>query len=131
MGSADSDAPGLRDALLRLFAGVLDIGRSRLELVTVELEEERLRLVRLWMAATCTLFFAFAAAMLMAAWIVLLCEPADRPTALGLLTAAFAAAAGLGAWQWRRLRVQRSPLLHATLAELRKDGAALQGHTPR
>jgi uncharacterized membrane protein YqjE len=130
MISSNGDVPGLRDALARMLATLLDIGRGRLELVAVEIEEERLRLVRLWMVATCTLFFAFVGVVSMAAWIVLLCEPADRATALGMLTGVFAAAGALGAWQWRRLGTQRPPLLHATLAELRKDGAALQGHAP-
>lgn len=126
-GAADgAPTAGLRGAARQLLGTLIDIGQSRLELVTVELEEERLRLARLWVVATCTLFFAFVGVVLLAGWIVLLCDPANRLAALGALTALFVAAGVAGAWRWRRLVVNKPPLLHATLAELRNDRAALQ-----
>ena len=78
----------------QVLATLVGIGQSRLELITVELEEERLRLARLWIAAAVTLFFGFVAQVLLAGWIVLACDPADRLAALGALSAGFAAAAG-------------------------------------
>lgn len=127
-GAGPSTA-GLRDAAQQVLATLVDIGHSRLELLTVELEEERLRLARLWVVATCTMFFGFVGVVLFAAWIVLLCDPAHRFAALGALTALFLAACVAGAWQWRRHVAQKPPLLQATLDELRNDSAVLRGGT--
>lgn len=128
MEAADGPATaGLRSAAQQLLATLIGIGQTRLELAAVEFEEERLRLARLWIAATGTLFLALVALVLLTGWIVLACDPADRLTALGALTAGFAAAAGTAAWQWRRLITHKPPFLHATLAVLRSDRAALQG----
>ena len=118
---------GWRVAALQVLGSLIDIGRTRLELVTVELEEERLVLARLWIAAAFTLFLLFVGLVLAVGGIVLLCAPADRPAALGSLSALFLVAALAAAWQWRRLRLRRSPFLHATLGELRHDGGALPG----
>ncbi len=127
MGSAGGDpTAGVRGAAQQVLATLVDIGRSRLELVTVEIEEERLRLARLWIAATCTLFFAFVGLVMLAGWIVLLCDPANRLTALGAFAALFMVAGVVGAWRWRRLAGRKPALLHATLAELRNDRAMLQ-----
>jgi uncharacterized membrane protein YqjE len=126
MASADGDGTGLRDAASRVLTTLVDIGRGRLELIAVEIEEERLRLARLWIVATCTPFLAFAGVVMLAGWIVLLCEPANRLVALGALTAAFLAAALVAGWQWRRPSARKPPLLNATLAELHNDRTALQ-----
>jgi uncharacterized membrane protein YqjE len=127
MRTADGDpTAGLRGAAQQVLATLVDIGRSRLELVTVELEEERLRLARLWVAATCTLFFAFVGLVLLAGWVVLLFDPANRLAALGALAALFIAAGIIGAWRWRRLAGRKPALLHATLAELRADRTVLE-----
>lgn len=112
---------GLRAAAQQVLADVVEIGRTRLELATVELEEERLRLARLWVGATVTLFLLFAGVVLAAAWIVMLCPPEQRVTALGVLAGAFLVAAGVAGWRWRQLSADRPPLLHATLGELRRD----------
>ena len=115
---------GAADALPQLLGTLLDSGRTRLELLGVELEEERLRLVALFIAAAVTMFCALVASALLAAWLVLLCEPAQRPLAVGAATALFSGAAAFGAWRWRRLTQRRPPLLQATLAELQRDHAA-------
>jgi uncharacterized membrane protein YqjE len=122
---AAPDSTGLRDAASHVLATLLDIGRGRLELVAVEIEEERLRLARLWIVATCTLFLAFVGVVMLAGWIVLLCEPAHRLAAVGALSAVFFAAALVAGWQWRRLSMHKPPLLDASLSELRNDRAAL------
>lgn len=129
----ESSAPGLfdglREAAQLVVADVIDIGRTRLELATLELEQERLRLARLWMGAAVTLFLLFVGVVLAAAWIVLLCPPAWQATALGGLTALFLGAAALAAWRWKAEAERRPPLLHGTLAELREDEKALRGES--
>ena len=132
MGAADgAAASGLRDAAQQVVASLIDLGRNRLELVTIEFEEERLYLARLWIGATVALFLLFAGLGLAAAWIVLLCEPANRPAVLGGLGALFLGSAAIAGWRWRRLALEKPAFLHATLGELRRDRAALDPGGPR
>ena len=116
---------GLRGAAQQVLADVIEIGRTRLELATVELEEERLRLARLWIGATVTLFLLFVGVVLAAAWLVMWCPPELRLPALGALAFAFLAAAGVSAWRWQRMVATKPALLQATLAELRRDERGL------
>jgi len=111
----------------RILGTLLDIGRTRLELATVELEEERLRIARLQVLAACALFLTFVAVVLLVAWTVLVVDAAHRPAALGVLAAAFLLAALVAGWRWRDAAANKPPLLHATLAELRNDVEALRG----
>jgi uncharacterized membrane protein YqjE len=110
----------------RVLATLLDVVRSRCELAAIDLEEERLRLADLWLAAACTLFAAFVTVVLLAAWIVLMCPPADRPLALGLLVLAFGAAGAAFARRWHKLGSAKPLLLAATVDELRKDADQLR-----
>lgn len=126
------DAPGsvVRGAVGRALATAVEIGATRLELASVELEEERLRLAELAFAAAGVLFFAFAALTALAVALVLWCPPESRPLVLLCVGALAAAVAVVCAWRWRRLRAERRPLLQATIAELQADGAALRGEAP-
>ena len=120
-------AGGLRASARQVLASLIDIGRTRLELATVELEEERLRLARLWIGAVVTLFLLFVGIVLASACIVLASAPENQLTVLALLAAAFLGAAGAAAWRWRRLAASPSPLLYGTLRELRRDEETLSG----
>lgn len=123
------DAPGgvVRGAVERALATAIEIGATRLELASVELEEERLRLTQLAFAAAGVLFFAFGALTALAVALVLSCPPESRPLVLAGVGALAAAIAAVAAWRWRRLQAARPPLLQATIAELQADGAALRG----
>lgn len=117
----------LRDAVGRTLATLVDIVQTRLELASVEFEEERLRLGGLALAAACTLFFAFAALTAFTVALVLWCPPESRPAVLAAAGALASLVAVAAAWRWRHLAATRPPLLQATLAELQADGAALRG----
>ena len=116
---------GLRESARHLLGSVVDLGRTRLELATVEIEEERLRLARMMVGAVVALFLLFVAVVLAVAWIVLLFDAGQRTAALGVLCVAFLVAAALAGRHWQRLGRERQGLLHATLEGLRQDGAAL------
>ena len=116
---------GLREAARHLLGSVVDLGRTRLELATVEIEEERLRLARMMLGAVIALFLLFVAVVLAVAWIVLLFDAGQRTAALGVLCIGFLVAAALAGRHWQRLGRDRPALLQATLEELRQDGAAL------
>ncbi|MEW6707473.1 MAG: phage holin family protein [Pseudomonadota bacterium] len=118
--------PGIRQTALQLAATLVDIGHTRLQLAATEIEEERLRLARQWLAAACALYLIALAVLLACAWIVLATPAEQRVLVLGLLTAAFAAAGAWAAWRWRALASRKPMLLSATIAELREDAAALR-----
>lgn len=122
---------GLRAAARQVLVNLLEIGRTRLELFVVELEEERLRLARMWIGAVVTLFLLFVGIVLASAGFVLWCAPENRLTALLVLAGVFLVAAAVSAWRWRRLAQSPSPLLNATLDELKRDQETLsRGGTP-
>lgn len=116
---------GWREAAWRLLGGLLDLGRTRIELAAVELAEERLRIARLLIAAVITLFLLATGLLLAVVWLVLWCDPAQRLAVLGGLAVACALAGALSAWRWQVMAASTPPFLQATLAELARDHAAL------
>ncbi len=123
--SASSSAWG--PAARGVAATLLDIGHTRLQLLTTEVEEEGLRVKAQALSAAGALF-AFALGIVLACVaLVLLVAPADRPLVLAALAVACFVFGGWGAWRWQRIAAARPPLLQATLAELQRDRAALLG----
>ena len=109
-----------------LLGAVLEVGHTRLQLASTELEEERLRLAELLLLATMALFFIGIGIVLASMLVVLLLWDGPREVVLGILTAAFLVVGGVAALAWRRKARSKPPLLSATLQELRNDQAALQ-----
>lgn len=110
----------------RLMAGTaVDLIHTRLQLATVELEEERLRLARQAAGALWAGFFGGLALVLACAWLTLASPPDLRLWVLAALGGAAGLIAGLLARRWQRIAAARPPLLSATLAELRADAQAL------
>jgi uncharacterized membrane protein YqjE len=118
------------DEARRLAASLLALGRIRLELLSIEVQEEKRRLASLlfWaVLSALSLGFALLAA---AAWITVALWDTHRLLALGF---AFAGLAGLGGWGLLRLRTltaARSTLFRASLGELRADEQALRRAAP-
>lgn len=129
MSEADGGmGEGLRKAVRGVFATLIDIGHTRLQLAATELEEERLRVARLLLAATAALFLLGIGLVLAAGWVVLWCGPEHRLLALGALSALFFGGGLVALWHWQHQAAAKPPLLQATLAELQKDADAVQGH---
>jgi uncharacterized membrane protein YqjE len=108
-----------------LLGGLLDLGRTRIELAAVELAEERVRIAQLFIAAVITMFLLALGLLLSMAWLLLWCDPAQRLTVLGGLALACVLAGALSAWRWQAMAGRMPPFLQATLAELARDHAAL------
>lgn len=121
---------GVAGAARQVLAEAVELGRLRVELATVEIEEERLRLARLLVGATLTLCLALVAVLLVAGWLVLWAAPEHRLAVLGGLALAFVAGAAAAGWHWRRLAAAKPALLHETLQQLR-DAAATARRRPR
>lgn len=119
--------PGLWASARGIAAALLEVGRTRLQLASVELEEEWLRLADLVLWATLALY-SLALGTVLGALLVLLVVPADaRAFALAAMVALAYAVAIWAAWVWRRKSRARAPILSATLDELERDVAALGG----
>ena len=121
---------GWREAAWRLLGGFVDLGRTRIELAAVELDEARLRIARLFVAAAITLFLLGTGLVLAMAWLVLWCDPAQRVVVLGSLAGACVLAGLVSAWRWQAMAASTPPLLQATLAELARDRAAFTNASP-
>lgn len=115
-------------ASMRVVAGaVVALAATRLELAATELEEERLHIAELLLWAALALFCLGVGTVFAGLLTVLLLWDGPREVALGALTAAFLAGGALAAGAWRHKAARKPRLLAATLAELRSDGAALDG----
>jgi len=120
-----ASAGGLSRALSQLTASVVALVRSRLELLTVEFEEERERTKELLvLAVVATVFLLFAFVALSALVLAVFWE--SHPL-IAILCMALAYAA-VGIWAVARIKQrQRQRPFAATLAELERDAEALRG----
>jgi uncharacterized membrane protein YqjE len=101
----------------------LRMARTRLELLAIEVQQEKARVARQLIVVSATLFFASFGLMLTIAWLALSLPEAQRANVLGGLGLAFLAAAAAGA-MWLKAAPRERPL-SASLAALRADERAL------
>jgi len=101
------------------------IVRTRLELLAIEFQEEKARIVRQVLVASATLFFAFFGMLLALLWLVLALPEDYRHRVLGLLGLAFLVGAGGCAW-WLTKSKGAAPFA-STIRTLTRDEAALKG----
>ena len=124
MAAAPPEA-GLFASLRRTFATLLNLGQTRLELVSVEIEEqiEFAAGVLLWSIAA--IFFGSLAVLVLALTVVIAFWDTHRLLVAGLVTAAFVAIAATSVLVVRARIANRPRLLAATLGELKRDARAL------
>lgn len=121
-----ADGPGRLVGRMRGFAatGVRAV-RTRLELLGVEVQEEKARFVRDLLIAIAALNFLLCGLLLGAAWIVLTIPAELRSLVLGIISLVVLFC-GAGALLWLRLeRAKRRPFLNATVTILKDDEQAL------
>jgi uncharacterized membrane protein YqjE len=120
-------AAGLFGSVRALLATLVAIGHTRLELLSVEIQEEVERVAGLLVWSIAALLIGLAALLMLSAAVVLWVEPPHRWMAAGLLALVFLCGCG-GAALKARSRVTRKPRpLDATLSELEKDHDMLKG----
>lgn len=114
-------------AVRRIGANVLDLARTRLELAAIELQEGAQRVFGY-------LAWAFAAAVLglfalglVILFVLVLFWDTHRLAAVGGMAVLFILGTLFAVMRLRAGLAARPPMLPATLAELRKDAAALKG----
>ncbi|OHC84746.1 MAG: hypothetical protein A3J99_06835 [Sideroxydans sp. RIFOXYD2_FULL_59_7] len=119
---------GLFASLKRLLGTLLGIVSTRMELLANEWEEERMRLMRMFVLALLAVFFVCMAAVLFAIFIVAAFWHDHPLLAISVLSLLFFVMSGLCAISLRRLLHQRPVLFSASLAELRRDRFELEPH---
>lgn len=121
-----SEAPEGLLASLRGFA-VTAVGllRTRLELLKLEAHEELGRLASLYLWGFAAAFCTVAGVVFFAIFFTVLLWESHRLLVLGIFAVLFSTAAGVAIFMTLRLSRQGSRMFSASLAELRRDEAAL------
>lgn len=122
--------PGLLNSARRVLVALIEIGQTRLQLASTEVEEERLRVAELLLYATLALFFLGVGLVLASLLLVLLYWDDHREFVLAGVSAVFIALGAGLALTWRHKARHKPKLLATTIAELQRDRDALQGSLP-
>jgi uncharacterized membrane protein YqjE len=122
---------GVSGPVRRLGASLLALGRVRLELLAIEVQEEKERVASLLLWSALTAFAVGFGALFVALVITVAFWDTHRMVALGVAAALFFGLAVLAALRVQRLTASGSMMLRSSIDELRQDAAALrQGPTP-
>ena len=114
------------DSFVRLAATVLETLHTRLELVSVEVEEEMLRYSSYLLWVVVALFCAGVAILLGILLIVVIFWDSHREAVLLSLISVFTGVALYLGWWLRKAMRNKPKLLGFTLDELRRDTSALR-----
>ena len=115
----------------RLSASLISLGRIRLELLAIEVHEEKGRVASLLLWSLLTALLVGFGAFFAAVFVTVALWDTNRLAALGVSTLLFLGVALVGAMRLRRLIGGGSTLFSSSIAELREDSAALRGEPPR
>lgn len=115
----------------RLAASLLALGRIRLELLSIEVHEEKERIAALLLWSVLTALMVGFGAVFAAAFVTVALWDTHRLAALGVSTLLFVGLALVGAMRLRRLVGGGSTLFQSSIAELREDSAALRQSSPQ
>ena len=118
---------GLMGSVKRLLGTLSAIVATRLELLSNELQEERLYLTRMLLLSMMALFCFGLAVLLLTVFIVVLFWDDHRLAVLGALSASFFALGTLLVMLLRGKARAKTKLFSASLAELAKDREQLGG----
>jgi uncharacterized membrane protein YqjE len=120
MDEKENAPPGFQQTLRNLGATILAIFHNRLELVIVELQEHRIRLIEALWLVVAAIVLAFFTLTLASAALILLVWKEFGVGGLFILSGIGLLGTVLVGWQLRA-RLKSWPLLEGTLAELKKD----------
>jgi uncharacterized membrane protein YqjE len=113
-----------------LLATAIDIGRTRLELLTVEVREELHRMAGLLVLGLVALLAASAGVLFAGLAVIFAFWDTHRILAAVLVTGGFFALGAVAALQFRSRLRSRPRFLEGTLAELARDEAQLRSRSP-
>lgn len=121
---ATGSLPGTVGRIAQSLSGLV---HTRLEILGIELIEEKHRVLRLAALAVVLLLFFSLSLCCLTLLVVVLCWDSFRWQALVLLSAAYGALAGIAAWRLRASLRHAPPAFAATRQEFRRDVEALKG----
>ena len=124
MEEPGESTPGIFASLGRLLKTVFVIAQNRVELLLVELREERWRFFNALLLAGVVLILALMTLMAATITIVVVCVKADRLDLVIALVLLYLAGTIFSFWRLRA-RLKNWKPFSATLAELKKDKACL------
>ncbi len=113
--------PGLFDSVRQLLASVAELARTRLDLLSTELQEALARLGLVLLIAIIVLFSAFLGVAFLSLALIISVDESHRLAAALWLGGGFLALGALGAWWMRSITVGKPRIFEASLAELGKD----------
>ncbi|MCW2257793.1 putative membrane protein YqjE [Providencia alcalifaciens] len=117
---------GVLNTLQRIASIAVQMVETRIQLIAVELEEEKATLIQLILMAGITLLFTAFGLMCLIGLIFWSVDPIYRYQALAITTGVLVLLAIIGAI-WTLKRARQSTLLGATREQLKKDSKALVG----
>ena len=125
MDEKETTPPGLAETLRRLGATILAVFSNRLELLVVELQEERIRFFEAVVLLAAIVALGFFTLTLAAIGVILLVWKEFGVWGLFIMSSIGLIGTILAVWLLQA-RLKNWPLLAGTLAELRKDRAWLE-----
>jgi uncharacterized membrane protein YqjE len=123
MDESDVSLP-LLDRGKSMLEQLLRMGQTRLEMLSVEIQREKLELTRVFRLAVAAAVCAWLAGFSLILWVALSLPPHLRSTLLAGLTAVLAAAA-VACFIALRRRSQRDPIFSRIIEQLKQDRASL------
>ncbi|MDE2367329.1 MAG: phage holin family protein [Burkholderiales bacterium] len=123
-------AKGVSGPVRRFGASLLSLGRIRLELLAIEVHEEKGRVADLLFWSVLSALMVGFGALFVALFVTVALWESQRLLALGVGMAVFAAMGVFGVWRVRRFSAGGPTLFRMSIDELREDGAALQPGPP-
>ncbi|MHB1236732.1 MAG: phage holin family protein [Gallionella sp.] len=115
------ESGGLMESLKRMACTLLAIIQTRLELLSNEIEEERLRIGQMLLYGSVALFFFGLATILLTAFVVAVFWDSYRLLVLAGFTGIYFVAGLLAWYALRRVANEKSKLFSASMAELAND----------
>jgi uncharacterized membrane protein YqjE len=125
MDDKEALPPSLPETLRRIGAAILAILQNRLELLVVELHEDRIRLVETLLLVVAVVALGLFTLILAAAGVIVLIWNELHVFGLFILSAVGLVATLLVGWRLT-LRLKNWPLLPGTLGQLKKDRECLE-----
>ena len=129
-GPRPSPARGLWSSLARVARTFVDTLHTRAELLALELERERTRIVRIALFAVAALVLFALAAFTATIFVIAAFWDGPRLLAIGLLTLGYLGAACIVAAMVRREIARATRPFEVSLAQLKKDRDELMSHWP-
>lgn len=127
MNSPEPESPGLLESLRSLGANLVGTLHDRVELFSLELEEERARLIRTMVWISIALFLGMMTAVLLSLTLVHLFWESARIYVLVGLTLLYGGGLAVAIVSVRRSLARQPRPFAGTLAELEEDQACIQG----